>query len=240
MPVELIKNRSAATGFANDAYTGPAESAPMGGGPASTLDTQFYQKLITADNTMTMAKMFSEPTVRQLETKYGLKIELAEGMPELVHDEIKLLDSVFSRLMKMRPFDFEKIQAVRLYPHETRQGAAMSKGGICGIWGPFGKKQTADEFDGYDISEDSKWLYQEADAESFLFHVIAHEIGHLVEPGERPYFYTDRWCERFAEDYRIYVTSEGRSVVKRDLGGKDVPFGDERLEYFRKHYPMNK
>jgi len=211
---------------------------PINDVPLTTAELVYYKELAGSNSGTPPVSLFSETPIGQLEAKYGLKIEFAEDMPPLSPDEIKILDNTLSRLKQARPADIEKIETIKFYPEEKRLGAAMSGTNI-GIVGAFGIKKTADEFEGYDISEDSRWLYQEADTESFLFHVITHETGHMVESNERPDFYENPWCERFAEDYRIYVTSGGKTVVKKDLSGKDVPFYDERLEFFKKSYPIS-
>lgn len=211
---------------------------PINDVPLSTANLFYFKKLAHSSSGTPPVSLFTETPIGQLEAKYGLKIEFAEDMPPLSPDEIKILDNALSHLKQARPADIEKIETIKFYPKEKRQGAAMS-GTDIGIVGAFSRKLTADEFEGYDIGEDSRWLYQEADSETFLFHVIAHETGHMAEPNERPYFYKDRWCERFAEDYRIYVTSSGTAVIKKDLNGKDVPFYDERLEFFKKNYPIS-
>lgn len=179
-----------------------------------------------------------------IETKYGLKIVFAMCTKPLLQDELKVLENALSLVRIARPSDVEKIEEIHFIDGEHRGVAATRSGSTIVIVHSFEQTTTGEgimtleEFAGQALSKDAFWLYTEADSETFLFHAIAHEIGHLVEPSEFPNFYVDQGYERFAEDYRIYITSGGTKVVRKDLKDNDVPHYDERLSYFKKTYPF--
>lgn len=162
----------------------------------------------------------------------------------LSQDELKVLENALSLVRIARPSDVEKIEEIHFIDGEHRGAAATRSGSTIVIVHSFEQTtagegiMTLEKFAEQALSEDAFWLYTETDAETFLFHAIAHEIGHLVEPSEFPNFYVDHGYERFAEDYRIYITSGGTKVVKKDLKDNDVPHYDERLSYFKKNYPF--
>lgn len=181
----------------------------------------------------------NEPATKEaIEERYGLKLAVPEESAPLTQEQLVHIDRALSRLKAVRPGDLLQVESITFKPSATRRGAAITGREIVFV-GAFSRKLTPDEFEGRDISEDARWLYQEADTEEFLFHVMAHEIAHIVEPEAGPSFYGQRWAEPFAEDYRIYVTSGGKKAVKFDLNGNEVPNYKERLEFLRTNYPIS-
>lgn len=181
----------------------------------------------------------NEPVTKEgIEERYGLKIIVPEDSVPLTQEQLSHIDRALSRLKEARPSDLLQVESITFKPYATRRGAVISGREITFL-GAFSRKLTPEEFEGRDISEDSRWLYQEADTDEFLFHVMAHEIAHIVEPKVKPSCYGQMWAESFAEDYRIYITSGGKKVVKFDLNGNEVSNYKERFDLLRRNYPVS-
>lgn len=204
-------------------------------GPSGDKTASFVYK--SKGPSLTLFKDIETTSVEKIEKKYNIDIELLDG-ETISPANLKILDVALSKLQQTRPSDFKNIEKIEFGPNAKRVGAAMS-GKTIRIDGAFSEPITEKEYDSYDYSIDAKWLHLESGSKDYIFHCLAHEQGHMVEPQERPAFYKNPWSERFAEDYRIWITSGGESVIRYDLNNKIVPNFQERLEFFQKNYPVN-
>ncbi len=195
----------------------------------------------------------------KLEKKYKLDVQVV-GHP-LTESEIANLDLVLGRIQNLRPEDLKLLKTLVLIQAEFRGGGVAKPSHQINITGPFGRRSSYGNIESTEAWGPEAVNYAIESDESlrnngtvdFLFQRLTHELGHLVcvrdradkdnvfeTPNGYPRFeYTEGFvAEWFAEDYSLFLISNGEKVMRRTISGFEVGHYEETLEYFRQKYPL--
>lgn len=182
----------------------------------------------------------TEPITR-LEGKYGVDIRTPDY--EFKPEDIEVLDRVFGKMQSLRPADFDAIPSITFERGKTRGGAVTdrNKGGKINVHGGFQPPDPdLSTHPSYSKDQDEMKLFSTADTETYLTHILTHEMGHVNEPcvdKNNIYYYRDlfgdnfKYDEVYAEDYRIFLLSGGKEVMRTFANGDTVPFYEERFRF---------
>lgn len=184
-----------------------------------------------------------------IEKKYSVKI-LTEGQ-SFTGEQWLMLDRVLGKLKTLRLADFALISSIAFTssPDGSRHGAATNPNNAVRLLGAFEPPAGQDAYESSPrYSNAGMKLIYTGDTESYITYILAHEMGHIHKRYNKKayrlydkYFQEEGYPEFFAEDYAIYLFSNGREVMRHSGAflhqgvEYDVPHYEERLALLEEH-----
>jgi hypothetical protein len=183
-----------------------------------------------------------------VEQKFNLDIRFTGEAP--TQEQVKILDQVLTKIAERRPQDLQLLKTLELYPNDFRVGG-VTEANLASIelTGPFAPPNPNAAMPAH-YAASSLLSAKTEPTELELYKLLCHELGHLVEHRDGPKasgydvasdyetLEPDHAHEWFAEDYSVYLASDGLAVADISVGGEIRPNYDERLTYFRNYYPL--
>ncbi len=255
----LYGNLSSAFCFQTDASIGEVVSYlverffPAKTWVYSAVDVYFPSPMaIQQDYAETQYNEFRQSdAMTQFEQRSQLDIRVL-GDGALTNEQIVILDGVLRALEQKRPKDRALLTTLILRLSNVRGEGRCFLPNTIRIIGPFGTPRGFPLHDRY--SEEHERVRKSGTHESFFMMILAHELGHLVAyrdtqtptrffspEGYRAVLSTSDETdihEWFAEDYGLYLVSNGTAIARKTVGGKEIPNYEKRLAYMREHYPV--
>lgn len=191
------------------------------------------------------------PGLDAIEKTFGIDVRIIGAA--LADGEIQVLHEVLSEIRTKRPGDFKLLKILHFSFGENRLGGyAEPKPHEIHLIGAFAEPDAT-----YMLSPvyalDSQISLRFDSTRDYLFKLLTHEIAHLVArrdgkksdgfdvPAKYRTLTPDQGCnphEWFAEDYSLFLASDGQKLADVTVGGKVIPNYAARLAYFKKHYPL--
>ncbi len=181
-----------------------------------------------------------------LESKFNIDIRLS-GTP-LNADQISILHDVLKEIKDRRPQDFALLKTLHFEELNRRGSAFVTATDKISMWGAFANYGEG-KIPGY-YAQESQWAAENLPTKDYIFQLLLHELGHLVAERDDPTrenFNVPTKYEKlapqnahewFAEDYGLFIQSNGKKIMKRTIDGQNVPNYHERLKFFQEHYPL--
>lgn len=188
----------------------------------------------------------------QLEKKYKLDVQLV-GHP-LTESEVADLGTALEKIKQRRPGDLKLLKTLVLIQGQFRGFGYAGHPHQIEIRGPFGIRYDRSHIgpgENYASESDESFIHD--NTVEYLFQKLTHELGHLVNDRDRSGKDNDldppteyprserkegKTAEWFAEDYSLFLLSDGKKVMKQTISGLEVGQYDETLDYFKRKYPL--